>query len=125
LRTVLIGEIPAVRGILVFRRNLVLEEETAVFILVNFADLVLTAVSFYYGSGETNPVANWFLQRFDLRILAFYKFALVTFVILICQFIYSTHPRSARAILIGGSVAYGILVAYVLVRLFLLVFHAF
>ena len=104
------------------KRRLVLEEETAVFILVNFADLVLTAIAFYYRGAELNPIANWFLQRFDLRILAFYKFALVTFVILVCQFIYPTHQKTARGILIFGSVAYGILIAYVLITLFA---HAF
>lgn len=107
------------------RRSLALEEETAVFILVNFADLVLTAVSFYYGAAEVNPLASWFLQRFDLRALAFYKFALVTFVILICQYIYPTHPKSARTLLITGSVAYGLLVAYVLMLLFRHVFAAY
>jgi hypothetical protein len=109
----------------VFRRSLALEEETAVFILVNFADLVLTAVSFYYGASEMNPIASWFLQRFDMRVLAFYKFALVTLVILICQYIYPTHPKSARAVLIVGSVAYGVLVAYVLMLLFTHVFSTY
>ena len=108
-----------------FKRKLVLEEETSVFILVNFADLVLTAVSFYYGGMEVNPVADWVLHSYDLRAMAFYKFALVTVVVLICQFIYPSHPKSARGILIAGSVAYGLLIAYVLLMLLAHVFSTF
>jgi len=107
------------------RRKLVLEEETSVFILVNFADLVLTAVSFYFGGSEINPVADSIIRHFGLRGMAFYKFALVTFVILVCQYIYPTHPKIARAVLIFGSVAYGFLMAYVTLTLFAHVFQNF
>jgi hypothetical protein len=105
----------------------VLEEETAVFILVNFADLVLTGVSFYYGGTdvEVNPVVRWFLRTYGLQAMAFYKFALVAVVVLICQFIYPSHPKSARGILIAGSVAYGLLIAYVLITLLAHVFSTF
>jgi hypothetical protein len=32
-------------------------------------------------------------------------------VILICQAVYPTHPKTSRAVLIAGSLAYGLLVA--------------
>jgi len=109
----------------VLRRKLVLEEETAVFILVNFADVVLTAISFYYGGAEVNPLADSIIDRFGLQGLAFYKFALVTFVILTCQYVYRTHPKTARAVLVFGSVAYACLMAYVMLMLFTTVFRQF
>jgi len=102
----------------ILNRKLFLEEETAVFILVNFADLILTGVAFYLGATEANPAANWVIRRFGLMGMSFYKFALVTAVILICQFIYPTHPKIARGILVAGSVGYAILMMYVLVKLF-------
>ena len=104
------------------KRKLVLEEETAVFILVNFADLVLTGVSFYYGGWELNPFANYILDNFGLRGMAFYKFILVTFVILIAQFVYPSHPKTARMILLVGSIAFAVLIAYILI---LLLTHVF
>ena len=98
-------------------RKIVLEEETAVFILVNFADIVLTAYTFSYGGWEVNALAAWIIRRFGIVGLAFYKFALVTFVVLVCQFIYSSHPKTARWLLIAGSICYGLLAAYETVQL--------
>ena len=105
-------------------RKLVLEEETAVFILVNFADVVLSALTFKYGGWEANPLAAAIIHRFGVMGLSFYKFALVTFVILICQYIYPTHPKTARGVLVFGSIAYAILMLAVTIRLFMHVFQS-
>ena len=106
------------RKVRTLRGTLALEEESAVFILVNFADVVLTGLAFRFGAREFNIAANWVLHRFGLSGMVLYKFALVTFVILACQYIYPTHPKTARAVLLVGSVAYGLLVAAVTVALF-------
>ena len=95
-----------------------LEEESAVFILVNFADVILTGLAFRAGAREVNIAANWVLHRFGLSGMVIYKFALVTFVLLVCQYIYPTHPKTARAVLLIGSVAYGLLVLSVTAALF-------
>jgi len=108
----------------VFNRKLVLEEETAVFVLVNFADVILTAYTFQYGGWETNLIAAWIIRHAGVMGLAFYKFALVTFAILVCQFIYMMHPKTARAVLIAGSFGYGLLVLYETIQLFMHVFGA-
>jgi hypothetical protein len=102
-----------------------LEEETAVFVLVNFADVVLTAYTFQYGGWETNLFAAWVIRHSGVMGLAFYKFALVTFVILVCQFIYASHPKTAKNVLIAGSAGYGLLVLYETVQLFMHVFESF
>lgn len=99
-------------------RQLPLEEESAVFILVNFADVVLTGLAFSFGAREVNVAANWILSRFDLVGMVIYKFVLVTFILLVCQYIHPTHPRTARMVLLMGSLAYGVLVASVTIALF-------
>lgn len=104
---------------LTLSRQLPLEEESAVFILVNFADVVLTGLAFRFGAREVNVAANWILDRFGLSGMVIYKFALVTFVLLVCQYIHPTHPRTARMVLLVGSVAYGLLVVSVTVALFM------
>ncbi len=105
-------------------RRLVLEEETAVFILVNFADVILTGLVFKYGGWEVNPAADFIIHRFGIMAMAFYKFALVTFVILVTQYAYRTHPQVARWVLIIGSVMYGVLAVLVTITLFRHVFAA-
>lgn len=106
-----------------FNRKLALEEESALFILVNFADVVLTGIAFRFGAREFNVLANWVLKSWGLTGMVLYKFALVTFVLLVCQYVHPTHPRTARAVLLVGSVAYGILVVGVTVTLFIKVWH--
>jgi hypothetical protein len=112
-----------VRG--VFSRKLALEEETAVFILVNFADIVLTALAFRYGGWEANLLAAWVIRRFGIMGLAYYKFTLVTLVILITQYVHHAQPRTARWVLIGGSIMYCLLAVYVTLTLFRHVFTQF
>lgn len=102
----------------IFRRHLALEEESSVFILVNFADVVLTGLALREHAREANLLAAWVMERFGLPAVVIYKFALVTFVLLICQYIHPTHPKLARWILLVGSIAYGLLVAYVTIALF-------
>lgn len=109
----------------VFSRKLPLEEESAVFILVNFADVVLTGLAIRYGAGEANPLANWIWGTFGLYGMAIYKFGLVTFVLLVCQVVYPTHPKTARGVLVAGSAAYGILVVAVTIGLFIRVLRSF
>lgn len=99
-------------------RKLALEEESALFILVNFADVILTGLAFGYGAQEVNIFAKLILVRLGLTGLVVYKFALVTLVLLVCQYIHRTHPKTARAILIIGSAAYGVLVVGVTITLF-------
>ena len=117
------GAAEGVQGL--FNRKLVLEEETAVFILVNFADVILTALVFRYGGWEVNPFAQHIIRSLGIMGLAFYKFALVTFVILITQYVYGTHPKTARWVLIFGSIMYGILAVGVTITLFRHVFSEF
>ncbi|MCD6404736.1 MAG: hypothetical protein J7M19_02805 [Planctomycetes bacterium] len=107
-----------------FKRKLALEEESSLFILVNFADLVLTGLAFSVGAREVNILANWVIVRFGLTGMVIYKFALVTFVLLICQYVHITHPKTARIVLVAGSVAYSVLIVGVTVSLFVYEFQA-
>lgn len=97
------------RGIVhaIFRRQLPLESETCLFILVNAFDYFLTYWGLWHGIlRETNQVARWFLDGWGLiKGLLLYKFTLVLLVCGIAQIVATQRPETARWLLIGSSIA--------------------
>ncbi|WP_437186315.1 DUF5658 family protein [Planctomicrobium sp. SH668] len=97
-----------------FHMQLPLETESTVFILVNLLDFFAT----YFGLAngvfrESNPIANWFLEGWGVKKgLLIYKLVMVTLVCVIAQIVYPHRPRTARMILIGGSLVVGYVVIY-------------
>ncbi|HWL10130.1 MAG TPA: DUF5658 family protein [Planctomicrobium sp.] len=97
------------------RRQLPLETETAVFILVNMLDYLATysLLVIVGGFRESNPIALWFLEGWGpVKGLLIYKMALVTTVCLTTQLIYLERPWIARAILVAGSIGVFCVVIY-------------
>ena len=92
------------------KRKLVLENETILFILLNFGDLLLTGIVFSRGGVELNPIARWVIHYTGSTGLVYYKFLLMTFVILACQHVYLRRPQLARGILLFGSAVYAVVV---------------
>ena len=57
------------------------------FIFVSALDLMMTWVVLYFGGREVNALADFILQRWQLAGMVVYKFALVVFVICICEIV--------------------------------------
>jgi hypothetical protein len=97
----------------VFRRQLPLETETTVFILVNMMDFFVTfwmlATQQFH---ESNPIARWFLEGWGpVKGMLMFKLALVTLVCLIAQIVYLRRPEVARKLLVFGTVVvFGVVV---------------
>ncbi len=57
------------------------------FIFVSALDVMMTWVVLYFGGREVNALADYILQRWALTGMVVYKFALVVFVIFICEIV--------------------------------------
>lgn len=98
-----------------FHKERVLEQETVLFIFASALDFFMTYlllsrddIRFY----ESNPVADYFLARWGVRGLVYFKFAVVAFVCLITQYIARTHIHIARGLLIVAIVIVSAVVIY-------------
>lgn len=70
------------------------------FVLLSALDLMFTRVliSPTYRGREVNWFANYVLQRWDVVGLVIYKFVLVAFVVLICEFVGRRRQRTGLAL---------------------------
>jgi len=94
-----------------------MEHETSLFLLVSFLDFLMTYwVLFPRESGprfgESNAIANWFLEGWGMRGLLAFKVALCVFVVLATQAIFHRRPRTAKAVLWLGVVVTSVTVIY-------------
>lgn len=64
------------------------------FVLVSALDLILTCVILNLGGVEVNAIANAVLSYGGLTTLVLFKFALVTLVIVFCEWITRRNPRA-------------------------------
>lgn len=114
------GTSPATLLQLVFRRGLPLERETAFFILASALDVWMTYLLLTHTQVlfvESNPVARYFLESWGMRGMVYFKFALVAFVAVICQWIATRRPHMARGLLWGATAVVSSVVLYSLVLL--------
>ncbi len=63
------------------------------FIFASALDLMMTWVVLYFGGREVNVLADFILDRWALPGMVVYKFALVVFVIFICEMVGHYRPR--------------------------------
>ncbi len=95
--------------------QLPLEHETCLFLLVNLADVVVTAWLTHAGSfREANRLAVWVLQHWGWYGLLAYKFGLVTVVCLVTQWIARHRLETARRLLQGATAVFALVLAVAL-----------
>ncbi len=104
----------------VARDTSLLERESTCLILLSLADLFLTYILLRQGAHfyESNPVAQWFFQRWNMAGMTFFKFGLIGGVIAIGEVVERKRPGLGRAVLSFGCVAAAIVVCYSLKLLF-------
>ena len=97
----------------VFRRQLPLETETTIFILVSAADIFMTWILLSTGGFvESNPVARYFLETWGKKGFVGFKMLSVTVVCVIAQIVALQKLELARRILNFGSVVVLLVVLY-------------
>ena len=101
-----------------FSAPLVLEHETALFLLVNLLDFLMTALVVQrHGFREANALPRAVLQLYGMRGLLIYKFLLVTVISLLCQVIAIHRPGTAKLLLNTATALLSLIVIRTLVIL--------
>ncbi|WP_298867500.1 DUF5658 family protein [uncultured Gimesia sp.] len=101
-------------------RQLPLERETSVFILVNALDVFMTYLLLRTnqqpgGSNyivESNQIANYFIAGWGIKGMVYFKFGLVAVVTVIAQIVFTKRPTTARLLLNLGSLVVAAVVIY-------------
>ncbi len=89
-----------------FKRDVLLAQEYLAFLLLNMFDLFLTGYIFRLGGIEANGPANWIWTHYHQQGFAFYKFGLVTIVVLACEGYSLKNVRISRIIITVGCLVY-------------------
>jgi len=92
--------------------KLPLQTETSFFILANVLDIFMTYILLINGAIEANPLANFILQRWGFHAMIVFKLVIVVVVCIIAQLIATRNVKTARFLLVTGSVLVGLVVAY-------------
>lgn len=96
----------------VFSGELPLQTETSFFILANVLDVFLTYMLLINGAIESNPFANYFLDRWGFHAMMIFKLVIVTLVCFIAQLIATKRIKTARFLLITGTLLVAAVVVY-------------
>lgn len=96
-----------------FTRKLPLQSETCFFILVSAFDVFATYLLLARGDHvESNPVARFFFDRWNIDGMIAFKFVMVAFVCVIVQLIARKKVETARYLLIFLTLVVGAVVVY-------------
>lgn len=84
-----------------------LQNETALLVLLSAGDLFMTYTLLWQGAHfyESNPVAQWFFQRWNIAGMTAYKFAMVGIIVVLSETIERHRPGWGRAIVLLGGLA--------------------
>jgi len=82
------------------------------FILINTLDIFMTYLLLTMGAIEANPIANFFLEKFNFDGMIFFKLVIVAGVCVIAQIVADKSIRKARNLLNLGSILVGAVVIY-------------
>ena len=74
------------------------------FVFLSSLDVMLTWVVLHFGGREQNALAERIIYRYGLPGLVVFKFAVVVFVISLCETIGRKHRESARKLLSLGII---------------------
>jgi hypothetical protein len=79
---------------------------TLVFVFMSIADLLMTYVLLRHGGPffESNPIAQWFFERWNVTGLVAFKFVMLIGVVTLGEVIEHHRPRLGRLILLLGAV---------------------
>jgi len=97
-------------GQMLFRRWVGLRGFHVMFIILNFADWILTWIILAALGAEANPLAAWLLAKSGF-VLAAYKFGLTALVVVVIEVIHEARPRTARRVAITGVIIMTLVVA--------------
>ncbi len=94
--------------------KVLLDTEIGWLLVLSAADIFLTHALLRQGQRfyESNPLADWFFQRYNIAGLVAYKFLIISVVIIICEFVERRRPGLGRLVLQIGIVAAGGVVVY-------------
>jgi hypothetical protein len=73
-------------------------------IFVSALDVILTRVILFFGGTEVNPVADFILQHWGRLGMSIFKFTIVGFVIIACEFIARRKPATSRRLAIASII---------------------
>ena len=96
-------------------RQLPLQNETTIFILVNVLDIFMTYILIRFGGVEANPIARFFLNRWGFAGMIFFKLGMVAFITVLSQIIAQRKLQTARRLLQFGTIVVAIVVVYGLI----------
>ena len=71
-------------------------------VFLSALDVVLTRVILYFNGTELNPLAAWIIDRGGQLGMSIFKFVIVAFVIMICEYTATINPRTARRLALAG-----------------------
>lgn len=103
-----------------FGTKLPLEAETTRFVLANAMDVFVTYLALNMSaSGRTsrpiaegNPIPLWFINRWGVTGMVYFKFGMVLFIVLLAQYVAQRKMTSARRLLNFGTIVVSAVVVY-------------
>lgn len=96
----------------IFFKELPLQNETNVFILVNVIDIFVTYVILRFGGQEVNPIANFFIRHWNVPGMIAFKMTVVAFVTILVQIIARRNALLASRVLNLGTVVVTLVILY-------------
>ena len=69
-------------------------------IFVSALDVILTRVVLFFGGKEINPVADYVLRHWGRLGMSLFKFLIIGFVIIVCEYIATRSARVSRRLAI-------------------------
>ncbi|WP_373652193.1 MULTISPECIES: DUF5658 family protein [unclassified Schlesneria] len=90
-------------------------QETLILVIVSVLDVVMTYHLLTRGDGgfvESNPFAGYFLDRWGLKGMAYFKAAMTLLVCVITQFVARHNSKLARQVLEVATFIVGLVVIY-------------
>jgi len=75
-------------------------------------DIMLTRLILFFSGVEVNPIADWILKSWGIPGISAFKFGVIVFVILVCEFVGRLRARTGKALAIFAVSVTGLPVAW-------------
>lgn len=73
-------------------------------VFLSALDVVLTRVILYFNGTELNPLAGWIIARGGQLGMSLFKFAIVAFVIIICEYTARVDTKMSKRLALAGCI---------------------